>query len=131
MSTCEHGVDDRALYSCVQCRNKTSKHIYRIALIGGQWRLMRDDKLHSTYGTQALAKAGMATEQARDEKRESGVPDVYGEGATYQGTMRARKCGKCDIPCVPYGVDWPYWHDGKPECFTCAYARAYAARKGE
>lgn len=52
-------------------------HIYRIVLIGGLWRLMCDDKLHSTYTTQGAAKAGMANEQARDEKRKSETQPLF------------------------------------------------------
>ena len=48
--------------------------VYRIVLISGLWRLMRDDKLVSTYTTQALAKAGMAAEQRRNAARGAQMP---------------------------------------------------------
>lgn len=30
-----------------------------------------------------------------------------------------RQCGKCGLRNIPFGVDWPFWTDGKPICFKC------------
>ena len=30
-----------------------------------------------------------------------------------------RTCGKCGEQRIPFGLNWPYWHDGNPVCATC------------
>lgn len=30
-----------------------------------------------------------------------------------------RTCGLCGETNIPRGIDWPWWHDGKPVHPTC------------
>lgn len=42
------------------------------------------------------------------------------ERGTVKGRMRT--CGECLTECIPYGVDWPWWIDGRPICTPCRTA---------
>lgn len=102
-----------------------TNHIYRIALISGLWRLMRDDKLHSTYTTQQAAKDGMVYMQGRDERpNRARVADK--SAYTMDGLMRLVHHYAETSPAF----DPVVWNEFKRR-FDDLYARAYAARKGE
>lgn len=30
-----------------------------------------------------------------------------------------RRCGWCQEPVIPFGVDWPFWIGGRPVCESC------------
>lgn len=30
-----------------------------------------------------------------------------------------RQCGKCGEHLIPRGLDWRYWVEGRPICFSC------------
>lgn len=40
---------------------------------------------------------------------------------------KLRNCGACNEPKVPYGLDWPFWKDGRPLCVTCFKSSSRAA----
>jgi len=98
------------------------RHTYRITLISGLWRLMRDDALHSTYRTQAEAKAGMAHNQNRDDEGQDKA-----ETFRSMGDLLAKLWQD-----ATYSPDYnrELWEQFKDR-FDDLYARAYAARKGE
>lgn len=52
----------------------------------------------------------------------NGANDRILGASVYLGRMRC--CGLCNADVIPYGVDWPYWIDGKPVCAPCMLARA-------
>ncbi len=37
------------------------------------------------------------------------------------GAPRPRCCGICGVADIPYGVEWPYWSEGRPIHAHCAY----------
>lgn len=37
----------------------------------------------------------------------------------YLAQPRMRECGVCHVVDIPFGVDWPYWHEGKPVHQAC------------
>lgn len=41
------------------------------------------------------------------------------EEATERIAGAARKCGICGEATIPYGVDWPYWHQGACVHYSC------------
>lgn len=102
-------------------------HIYRISLVSGLWRLMRDDRLHSTYTSQGAAKAGMATEQGRDVAATRG--DIEAERPA-RSMDELFQCLWNKAVENRGNYDYREWEEFKSR-YEALYARAYAARKGE
>ena len=36
-----------------------------------------------------------------------------------ESIKHGRKCGVCSERKIPFGVDWPWWKEGKPVCIAC------------
>lgn len=100
-------------------------HTYRVALIAGYWRIMRDDVLHSTYATRTAALAGIKIEQQRDKNNKTYIsPDR----AAYSMNELLARLWQDAAHSSQYSLS--LWEEFKDR-FDDLYARAYAARKGE